>query len=151
MSKKPLKEEPWFSAVAKLMVKTGLNFRRAAETEGIPLTPEEADNLQKRDAWERVLRFERYKYLEELAADPQRTKNVLLGGMVYDIQQLRADGNYEKSLDGSLKLARVEYGLAENTVNVLGTLNQEEINKVRERIKQLAEAEKNSSESKVVN
>jgi hypothetical protein len=151
MAKKPLKPEPWMAEVAQLMVKTGLNFRRAAETLGHIFTPDEADNFQKRDAWERVLRFERYKYLEELAADPQRTKNVLLGGMVYDIQRLREDGNYEKSLDGSLKLARVEFGIAENQVNVLGTLNQEEINKVRERIKQLAEAEKLVDSPKNVN
>jgi hypothetical protein len=151
MPKKPLKAEPWMAEVAQLMVKTGLNFRRAAETLGQVFTPDECDNFQKRDAWERTLRFERYKFLEELAADPQRTKNVLLGGMVYDIQRLREDGNYEKSLDGSLKLARVEYGLAENQVNVLGTLNQEEINKVRERIKQLAEAERGSIVTKDVN
>lgn len=142
MPRKPLKSEPWFHDVAKMMVKQSLSFRRAAEECGIILTPEEADAYQKRTSWEPILRLERYKYWEELGSDPNRTKQMLIGGMMYDIIKLREDGNYEKSLEGSLKLAKVEYGaLNENQVSVLGGLSQEELDRVKARIADMKRTE----------
>jgi hypothetical protein len=137
--KKSKPEELYFQRVAEIMVRQGLNFRRAAEQIDVILLPEEAVNLERRKEFQRILWLERYKYFEELGSDPNRTKAVLLGGMVYDINKLREEGNFDKSLDGALKLAKVEYGVENNTVNVLGTLTQEEIDKIKTKLTKLKE------------
>src|SRR6266478_1496078 len=109
MARKPEVSENWFEDVCETMVRDNVSLRKAAQTHGIALTEIEANNVSRRVAFQACLKRHEYTYFEELGSDPRRTKNVLLGGMYYDIIKLRENGQHKESLDGSLKLAKVEY------------------------------------------
>lgn len=137
MARKPDKEEDWFSPIAEIMVRQGCSFREAAEQIGKILIPEEARGYLNKKAFQAVLWQARWKYFEDLGSNPNRTKAVLLGQMVHGVQKLLDDGDFDKAVDAAAKLAKVEYGGADTQVNVLGNLNQDDIERLRAKIQKL--------------
>ena len=139
MGRKTEQAEQWFDKLADTMIREKLNFVQAAQREGLPLTNEECDKYAKRKEFQRALRSARNRYYAELANDPTRTKNVLLGQMMYALQELMHAGEYKDAVDAALKLARVEGFIGpEQEVNVFGGLSAKEFETVRELIQKRA-------------
>lgn len=119
------------------MVLENCSLRKAAEQLQVSLTPADAQAIERRKAFQRVLWQTRYKHFQELADNPARTKQVLLGQIVYAIDQLFKEGAWRDVIDGGLKLAKIEYNVEDQTVNVFQGLTQKDLDAIKNRIKKL--------------
>ncbi len=122
------------------MAREGLSFRRAAERCHQILTVEEADRHSHRKGFDTLLWHARHRYAEEIGSNPERTKKALIGQMVLAVQHLMDDGNWDKALEGMLKLAKLEGWVgADQQTNVFAQLSPNEIEDLRSRFRSLAE------------
>lgn len=132
--------ESWHQQVAEKMVREDKTLYAAVMELNIPLTSREAENLSKTKTFQRVLWQERNKYQKEIANDPERNKNSIVGQMVILAQKLTEEGKYDKAAEVLFKLARIEGHVGgESQVTVVAGLTQEEINKAKEQLKKLQE------------
>lgn len=132
--------KPWFERVAEKIVRESMGFRLAALEIGEELTVEEAETLQRRKEFQRVLTAERFKFYRELADDPGRTKQAALGRLEKIIEALLAEGEYDKAAEVQLKAARIAGWLGpESNVNVFATLTEQDFKNVREKLKDIAQ------------
>jgi hypothetical protein len=136
---KPLNpEELWWTEACEIMVRDNLTLRKAAEFLGKNLLPAECQQIERRKGFQRVLWTVRYKYFQELADNPNRTKQVLLGQIVYAIDQLFKQGSWRDVIDGGLKLAKIEYNVEDTSVNIFQGLTQKDFDEIKNRVKKLA-------------
>lgn len=125
-------EQSWFQRAAEKMVREEKNLYAVAQELELALTSRECDNLSRTKAFQRVLWDERTKYHKELANDPNRNKNSLIGNMLLAAERLMGEGKYDKAAEVLFKLARIEgYVGAESQVTVIGSLSQEDIDKAK--------------------
>lgn len=124
--------EPWFGMVADLMVSEDLTFGEAVIQAGIEgYSALQLANFQRRKAFQEVLRDARNRFYTDLAQDPIRSKDVLIGQMVLCVTRLIAQEKWEAALEGGLKLARVQGWL-----DATGRQNQPEVALTQEAIDQ---------------
>jgi hypothetical protein len=140
MARRAEKEEVWFQEVAGMMAReSSLTLRQAALRLGLAMSPEEAQLFERRKEFQRILLAEQIKYYDELGSDPRRTKNVLLGQMVYAIQKLLDESAWDKALAGGIQLAKVAGWVgAESEVNIIEGLSQKDLEEVRAKLKLLS-------------
>lgn len=133
---RPLKaEEDWFTRVADTMVREQKSIRQAAMEHGIACTSEELATIEKRKGFQAALWTARHRYNKELASNPERTKTALLGQMVFLVQKLIEEGEYDKALEGLLKLAKVEGFIGpDQQVNIFGGVTPADLQEARKRI-----------------
>lgn len=127
------KKETWYERVADRIVRESVSFPQAAALEGLALTTDECEKYQKRREFQRVLQAKRNHFYAELGTEPSKNKNVLVGQMIYCINQLIRGGDYKDALDGILKQARVEgFVGGDQEVNVFGGLSAKEFDQLRD-------------------
>lgn len=117
------------------MVRTKMNFHQAVTDLGIKMEPDEAHRTANRREFQDILRVERNKHYQSVANDASRSKSTAIGKMELLIDQLTADGEYEKA--GALieKLAKLEGWIGgDSNVNVFGGLTARDIAEAKERI-----------------
>ena len=124
--------EPWMDEAADIMVRTGKTVREALTELGVSMTTSEAEGLLRRRSFQQLLRIARNRYDSETAADPGRNKQSTIGRMQNLIDLLMAQGEYDKALEGCLKLARLENWVGEGgSVNVFAGLTQKDLDEMR--------------------
>jgi len=140
----PLKEKKqrdsfaWKQRAAEQMARQGMGMRQAAQEQGMALTAEEAEGLFRQKVFQRLLWIERNKYYKELASDPNRTKQSAIGLMWLSIQKLAEQGDWDKALEGLLKLAKVEGWVgAEGQTNVFATLSAKDFEEIKKEMQKL--------------
>lgn len=109
------------------MVRQNMSLRQAAMELDIPLTSDECDKILKRKAFQNVLWAERHTFNAELAAQPGRNKTSAIGLMVFLIQKLIDDGEYDKALDGVQKLAKLEGWDKSAEINIIAGLTAKDL------------------------
>lgn len=119
------------------MVRENTSFRRAAEQIGHNLLPADAQLIERRKAFQRVLWQVRYNHFQELADNPARTKATLIGQIVYAIGKMTENGQFRDVVDAGLKLAKIEYGIEDQSVNVFQGLTQKDYDELKTRIRKL--------------
>lgn len=131
---KPVNLPVWFPDAAELMVRERIDFRQAAARLGAKQTSEELAKLSKVKEFQALFQKARNRYYETLAGDRTRTKQSLVGQMLYCIQMLMEENAWDKALEGGLKLAKVEGWLDESSKpqTVLNLVTQEELEKARQ-------------------
>lgn len=136
MTKSAKAEEIWFREAAEIMVQENINLRRAAEQLGQVLLPEEAKSVFRRKAFQAVLQQTKNDYYAKLGRDQNRTKEIIIGRMLDGIERLTEEGQSKDAVLAAFNLAKI-LGMvgAETEVNVMGTLSQEDIDKLKEEIK----------------
>ncbi len=122
------REQVWYQKVAETMVRESKNIRQAASEHGLELTSEELSKIEKLKSFQKVLWTERHRFFRELAADPERTKQALIGQMLFLTQKLIDDSEWEKAIEALLKLAKVE-GLvgSESQINIFSGLTPQDL------------------------
>lgn len=128
-------EQSWFQRAAEKMIREEKSLYHVAQELELQFTSRECENIGRTKAFQRVLWEERTKYHKELANDPNRNKNSLVGNMLLAAEKLMAEGKYDKAAEALFKVARIEgYVGAESQVTVIGSLSQADIEKAREEI-----------------
>lgn len=132
-------EQSWFARAAEKMVREEKTLYLVAQELELQLTTRECENIARTKAFQKVLWEARNVYHKELANDPSRNKNSLVGTMLMAANKLMEEGKYDKAAEVLFKLARIEgYVGAESQVTVIGSLSQAEIDKAKEEIKKRA-------------
>ena len=140
MPKKPLKEEIWFREAADLMVRDHINLRRAAEELGQVLLPEEAQAIGRRKIFQTILKDAANDYYAELGKDQNRTKEIIIGRMMEAIERMAEEGQSKDVALAAFQLSKIlGYVGADTEVNVMGSLTQEDIDKLKDEIRQRRE------------
>jgi len=131
------REEIWFKKVADRMVREDLAFRQAAGEEGVALTTDECAAIHRSRSFQNVLWQSRFEYYTELGSNPTRTKTAALGLMTLAIQGLVSEGQWDKALEGILKLAKVEGWVGgDANLNVFANLTQADIDSAKKHLQE---------------
>lgn len=127
--------EDWHQKTAEKMVREDKTLYAAAMELNIPITSREAENLARTKTFQRLLWQERHKYQKEIALDPERNKQSIVGQMALIAQKLMEEAKYDKAAEVLFKLARIEGHVGpETTVTVLEKFSQAELDAAKEKI-----------------
>jgi len=120
------------------MVRHNLSLRQAALDAGEILTVDEAEKLSRSREFQRVLWAERQKFWKELASDPSRGKATIIGRMEHAIAKLLEAGEWDKAIEGLIKLAKVEGLLGTDaSINIWGTASAKDIEEVKKQLRSI--------------
>lgn len=136
MSKTDQPELIWFRKAAEKVAREGKSFLHVLDEMKIDgMRPQEADELYRSKSFQTVLRAERHRYANELANDPQFSKNTAIGMMMIAIQKLMEEGEWDKALEGITKLSKLTGWQGMDTqVAVFGDLKGKEFEQLRKDI-----------------
>ena len=136
MSKSDQTELIWFRKAAEKVVREQKNFLLVLDELKIDgMRPQEADEVFRSKAFQTVLRQERLRYANELASDPQLSKNTAIGMMLIAIQKLFEEGEWDKALEGVTKLSKLTGWQGSDTqVAVFADLKGKDIEQLRKQI-----------------
>lgn len=133
---RPLNTEmPWFVECAAKIVREDKTFKEAVEELKLALTTAECEKYRRQKEFQAILRTERLRFYRELANDPEANKAAAVGKLLYAIDKLEDEGQFEKVVEGVLKLAKIQGWLeAESNITVFAGLSQRELDAVKERL-----------------
>lgn len=129
-------EQSWFARAAEKMVREEKTLYAVAQELELQMTSRECENVARTKTFQKALWQARTTFHKELANDPDRNKNSLVGNMLLAANKLMEEGKYDKAAEVLFKLARIEgYVGSEANVTVIGTLSQADIDKAKEEVK----------------
>lgn len=135
MAKSSRAPRPWYRQVADAITQQGLSFRQAASELDLELTPEECLKTERSKDFQDVLWQARFDYWSEVGSNPGRSKAAALGLLTLALQSLAAQGEWEKVIDGILKLAKCEGWVGgDSSVQVFAGLTARDIEEARKKI-----------------
>lgn len=112
-----------------------MTFHQAATELGIELDPMESDRTSRRREFQDILRVEKNKLYQSVANDPSRSKATSIGKMEILIENLIAEGEYDKAGQLIERLAKLEGWVGgDSNVNVFAGLTARDIAEAKERI-----------------
>ena len=121
--------------VAERCAREGISFRQAASDEGISLTSIEAENMERRKAYQEILWNARHRYAQELANNPQATKSSAIGMMMQAIQKLLEHGDWDKAIAGIEKLSKLQGWVgADTNVNLIAGISTKDLEKIKAKL-----------------
>lgn len=127
MPRNPSQEETWFNKAARMIVRQSIPLRQACAELDLSVTSAEAESIFKSEAFQKTLQIERNVYARELANTPGRDKTSSLGLLVYLVQKLIDEQQWDKAVVALEKLMKAEgWTGADSTVNVFAGLNAKE-------------------------
>lgn len=130
-------EEPYFQRLAVFMVENEKDIFVAATELELGLTSEECVRVTKNKIFQKLLRSERTKVYNELARDPQRSKDTLVGKALFAIDKLLELEHFDKALTGILSLAKIEGYVGNDTnVNLFSGLSTKDMEQLKVKLKQ---------------
>jgi hypothetical protein len=143
MATKP--ESEYHQPIAEMMAREGVTLREAATRLRVPIGSEEAANLFRTKAFQRLLRGERNRYYLEVGQDAEWRRKTAIGMLLHCVNQLIQNAEFDKAAEVILKASRVEGWLgAETQVSVFNSLSQKDLDLLRTKVKdKIASADAN--------
>jgi hypothetical protein len=128
----------WYGKAAEHMVRENKTLIQVALEMGLDIHSRDLVNIERHKAFQQALWAEKNKFYKEIASDPDRGKNVLLGQMTLIVDQLMKEGKWEKAAAAILQLAKIE-GIVgtEGTVNVFGPLSERQLAVIEGKLKNI--------------
>ena len=118
-----------------------MSFKGAITQLGIPLSNDEAAELEASKNFRESLDREQMVYYQELAQSPEFNKFMIVGEMLHCIKQMVREAEYDKAVEALFKLAKVQDWVgAETNINILTGISQKDIEEARKRRNQTPEA-----------
>lgn len=134
------KNEGFLGKLAEKMVRENKPILVAANELEIDMPSRDVLNIERRKSFQQLLWAEKHKFHKELAQDANRNKSVLIGQMVYIIDELMKVGKFKEAAEAILKLAKIEgYVGTEGTVNIIEGLSAIEMENVRRELMKKAD------------
>ena len=137
--------------MAEKMVKEQKSIVQAARDLGIELTIDDLEAQLRSDEFQRVLWKTKFEYYSGIANQPGRTKAAALGLMTLALENLALKGEWEKVIEGVLKLGKVEGWVGgDSNVNVFANLTAKDIEDAIKRLQELVQPTGTSKDSEPV-
>lgn len=148
MTKVPIQDlQAALKDIARLMVQNQLSFVQAVKELKLALEGYECDVLQKRADWKKTLREAKNAFHADVANTPGRNKSSAIGMMQVAIENLMAEGEYDKAVSAIEKLAKLEGWVgSDSNINIFAGLTAREI--AEQKAKVLEEINGNKNESR---
>jgi len=124
----------WYSKAAELIVRNGMSLKQAVMEMELPLTGADCEKIAKRRGFQDALRAAQHRYNLEVANDPLRTKESLIGLLMLLAQKLINDAEYDKASDVLIKAARIQGWDKGDSINVFANLTSEQITAERKKL-----------------
>jgi hypothetical protein len=129
-------EEPYFSRLAEYMVREDKDIFVSATELELGLTSAECAKVTKNKTFQKLLRGYRNELYNELARDPRRSKDTLVGKAIFSIEKLMEAEQYDKAMTGILSLAKIEgYVGSDTNVNVFSGLSTKDMADLKAKLK----------------
>jgi hypothetical protein len=142
-------DQVWLAEVVDLMVRTGISLRQAATELEIPITTSDAENIQRRKSFQKLLRTTKSKLYIELGSDPDVTKIALIGKLLLLSDKLMEEGEWDKASEVLFKCAKIRGDVGvEVATNVFTGLSAKDYSDIR---KNLEEGKKSNERDNAVN
>ena len=135
MAGQRIREAPWFIRAAELIVREGKPFRVAFAELGVVESEIEMIRIFNSKPFQEVLWGERHRFHAEIANNPARSKTAAIGLAVIACQRLAEKGEWEKVLEGILKLAKMEGWVGgDSQTFVIGNVTAKDIEQAKAKI-----------------
>lgn len=135
MARPSAPEPSWLTEVVELMVRNGISLRQAAGELNAAITTTDAENIQRRKSFQKLLRDARNRFHAEVGSDPGLTKACTIGRLSILAQKLSDEGESDKAAEVLFKLAKLAGWLApETATNVFAGLTARDYDEVRKRL-----------------
>jgi hypothetical protein len=130
-------QESWFNLAARMIVRQNIPLRQACAELDLSVSSQESEKIFKSEAFQKILQIERNVYARELANTPGRDKTSSLGLLVYLVQKLIDEQQWDKAVVALEKLMKAEgWTGADTNVNVFAGLNAKEYQQLLAEIEQ---------------
>lgn len=148
MPRRPKSSLPTHRDVAELIVREQKSPLSAARELGLEWTAEDCEQIYKSAEFQATLWDCRFRYYTEIANQPGRTKAAALGLMTLALQNLAAEGEWEKVVEGVLKLGRLEgWTNGDSTVQVFANLTAKDIEEAKKQLTDLVKPERGAGKA----
>jgi hypothetical protein len=128
------KTTSWYEEACDRMVREKKKLAQIATEMQMDMTTEEAFALEHNPMFQKALWAARHKFYQELANNPERSKQSAVGQMIFAIQGLMEKGDWDKAVEAILKLAKLEGWIgADSNVNVFTELRGEQFEELKKR------------------
>lgn len=135
------------------MVTGNMPFKQAAGELKIDWTAAECDKITRRTEFKRILREERNRIHTDVANTPGRNKSSAIGMMVLALENLMAEGEYDKVIAGIEKLAKLEGWMGgDSNIQIFAGLTAKDLAEAKGRLqKELDGKAESNTESRYTN
>jgi hypothetical protein len=118
-----------------MIVREGKPFRQAFAELGVVESEIEMIRIFNSKPFQEVLWSERHRYHAEIANNPSRSKTAAIGLAVIACQRLAEKGEWEKVLEGVLKLAKMEGWVGgDSQTFVIGNVTAKDIEQAKAKL-----------------
>jgi hypothetical protein len=126
----------WYERACADMVRNGKTLFRWSNEHNKGLTSTECENVARTKEFQACLRAERNKLYAELAKDPTRSKNTALGQMLFAIQKLIENEQFDKAVAAITQLAKLEGWTTDSTqVSIINDISSKDIDALRQKLR----------------
>jgi hypothetical protein len=131
--------QPWYQKAAAKMAREGKTLFQVSNEIDLGLTSKECIDLERDKEFGVCYRGERLKYYKELASDPNRSKESLVGQMFFLADSLMNKDQLDKAATILVNAAKL-LGYMDSTqnINIFGNLSQQDLEATRARLKKVA-------------
>jgi leucyl-tRNA synthetase len=133
----------WYEKAAVAIVRNGKTlYQWVNENRMGGLTSRECENIGRTKEFQAALRAERNRFYKELSDDPDRSRNVAVGQLLYAIQKLLEAEQYDKAVSSLAQLFKVEGWTSDQAqISIFNDLNSKDL----EGLKRSLEAKKKAN------
>lgn len=127
----------WYEKAARAIVREEKTLYAWANENKLGLTSTECANIARTKEFQAALRAERNKFYKELATDPDRSRNVAVGQLIFAISKLLEAEQYDKAVSSLAQLFKVEGWTSDQAqINVFNELNAKDIEGLKRRLQE---------------
>ena len=133
----------WYDKAAEAITREGKTLYAYANEQKMGLTSTECANIARTKEFQAALRAARNVYYKELATDPDRSRNVAVGQLIYAVAKLLDAELYDKAVAALAQLFKVEGWTSDQAnVNIFNDITAKNIDD----LKRTLEAKKKANE-----
>lgn len=130
----------WYPAVIEILLTEPLDFCQAANSVGIPLTPDDARAHQRRKAWKELWAAAERKHYAVESSPSNLDKEILIGRMLVEYKRLSGIGRAKEAADVLANIAKVKgYTGAETNINFFDKFSGADLNAIQEDLRKKSE------------
>jgi hypothetical protein len=125
----------WFEKAAEQIVRQDKTLFQYACEHNLGLKAVECQNIVRTKEFQAAIRAERNRFYKELSTDPTRNRNTAVGQILFAIQKLLDNEQYDKAVGALTQLAKIEGWTSDAAqVSIFNDLNSKDIDALRSKL-----------------
>jgi len=127
----------WYEKAAEAIVRQGRTLFQYCNEAKLGITSREAENIARTKEFQACLRVERNKVYKELSTDPTRSRTTAVGQLLFAIQKLLENEQYDKAVTALTNLFKIEgWTNDQASINIFNDLNAKDIDALKRKIQE---------------